>query len=79
MKQFITKHMEDNIEILRDFEIKKRDIAPNREEKVTLRIPIALTDLFAKMTGETVKEILPQSPYAGKMTVTGKILVTTKL
>lgn len=71
MKKFITEYMEDYIDICRDFEIKKRDINPSRKEKVTLRLPIALTDLFAKVTGESVKETLPQTAYAGKMTVTG--------
>lgn len=72
MKKFIKEHMEDYIEIFRDFEIKKRDIIPTREDKVTLRLPIALTEMFARETGESVKETLPQTSYARKVTVSGE-------
>lgn len=71
MKKFQDKHMEDYIEIFRDFEIKKREISPSRDTKVTIRLPTALTELFEEYTGETLKEAIPQTNYAGQITLLG--------
>ncbi|WAQ97917.1 HS12A-like protein [Mya arenaria] len=71
LKTFMTQHMDDYIDIFRDFEIKKRDVAPSRDNKVTFRIPIALLDVFYDMTDETLKQVIPQTRYAGMITLTG--------
>lgn len=72
MKRFISKNMEDYINIFRDFEIKKRDLTPSKTEKITFRIPSALSDSFLETTGETLKEAVSQTTYAGKVTLAGR-------
>ena len=72
MKKFKDKHMEDYIDMFRDFEIKKRDIGPSKTGKVTMRIPSALTELFSDMTDETLKEAIPSTNFANQLTLAGK-------
>lgn len=74
MRKFINNHMEDHIDMLRDFEIKKRAVGLSSQDRVTLRVPIALSEVFAEESGETLKEALSQSMYAGKVTTTGRWL-----
>lgn len=71
MKKFQTKHMEDYLEIFRDFEIKKRDIAPTRTGKITFRMPTSLIKLFEEFTDENLKETIPQTSYADLISFTG--------
>lgn len=63
--------MEDYIDIFRDFEIKKRSIAPDSTGKVTFRMPISLMRLFEEETEETLKEAIPQTSFADQITLTG--------
>ncbi|KAH3830275.1 heat shock 70 kDa protein 12A-like [Dreissena polymorpha] len=71
MRKFIDKHMEDYIDMFRDFEIKKRDIAPSKKDLITVRMPAALLDEYQEETDETLKDALPSTTYAGKITMTG--------
>ncbi|XP_060594731.1 heat shock 70 kDa protein 12A-like [Ruditapes philippinarum] len=71
VKKFQEKHMEDYLEIFRDFEIKKRDIGPSRSGKITIRMPISLMELFEQYTDETLKEAIPQTIFANQISITG--------
>ncbi|XP_045204106.2 heat shock 70 kDa protein 12A-like [Mercenaria mercenaria] len=71
VKKFQDKHMEDYLEIFRDFEIKKRDIGPTRNGKITIRMPISLMELFEQYTDETLKEAIPQTSFADQLSITG--------
>jgi hypothetical protein len=71
VKKFQEKHMEDYLEIFRDFEIKKRDIGPSRSGKITIRMPISLMELFEQFTDETLKEAIPQTIFANQISITG--------
>ena len=71
MKKFQDKHMEDYLDIFRDFEVKKRDIGPSKAEKITFRLPVSLTDLFYESTGEKLKDVIPQTSYGDKLSHSG--------
>lgn len=72
MKKFQDKHMEDYLEIFRDFEIKKREISPSKNTKVTIRLPSALMELFEEYTDETLKEAILQTNFAEQISILGK-------
>ena len=71
IKKFQDKHMEDYLDIFRDFEVKKRDIGPSKDGKITFRLPVSLTDLFYETTGEKLKDVIPQTTFRDKLTHTG--------
>lgn len=71
IKRFQDKHMEDYLDIFRDFEVKKRDITPSKEGKITFRLPVSLTELFSDTTGEHIKDVIPQTSFREKLTHSG--------
>ena len=71
IKKFQDKHMEDYLDIFRDFEVKKRDIGPYKDGKITFRLPVSLTELFYETTGEKLKDVIPQTTFRDKLTHTG--------
>jgi len=71
LKQFQNRFMDDYLDIFRDFEIKKRDLKPAGDSKITIRVPITLKQLFEDETEEFIQEAIDQSSYKGQMTFTG--------
>jgi hypothetical protein len=57
--------------MFRDFEIKKRDIAPSKNAKITMRIPITLVDIANVKSGRPMKECIAKSRYREKLVLTG--------
>ncbi|XP_060559207.1 heat shock 70 kDa protein 12A-like [Ruditapes philippinarum] len=58
---------EDYIDLFRDFETKKRDIAPRKTEKITLKIPITLVEKANETSGRTMEECIASSMYREKL------------
>lgn len=69
MEKFKEGHMEDYVDLFRDFEIKKREIKTSRDEKVTFRIPVTLIDLVKEVTGKGFKDLIQQSSHKNKIRV----------
>ncbi|XP_053376596.1 heat shock 70 kDa protein 12A-like [Mercenaria mercenaria] len=67
--KFKNKHTDDYIEIFRDFEIKKRQISPTKQEKVTIRMPASLSTLCIDMRSNDLKSLILQSRFGGKVKV----------
>ncbi|WAR25155.1 LOW QUALITY PROTEIN: HS12B-like protein [Mya arenaria] len=68
MGAFKESHMEDYIELFRDFEIKKRDISTKKSGgKITLRMPVALVEIVKEVTGKTIKETIVGSVYGERI------------
>ncbi|XP_045173653.1 heat shock 70 kDa protein 12B-like isoform X2 [Mercenaria mercenaria] len=67
--QFKKRHLDDYIEIFRDFEIIKREISPSKQDKITFRIPASLSELCCEMTGKDLKTLILQSPFSGQIRV----------
>ncbi|KAL3879598.1 hypothetical protein ACJMK2_031886 [Sinanodonta woodiana] len=62
---------EDYLDIFRDFEIKKRDIAPDNDNKVTIRIPSSLKEIFEDESGEDLRKATMQTKYSNEVSLTG--------
>ncbi|XP_053374853.1 heat shock 70 kDa protein 12A-like [Mercenaria mercenaria] len=67
--KFKNKHMDDYIEVFRDFEIKKRQISPTNQVKVTIRMPASLSTLCSEMRSSDLKSLILQSRFGGKVKV----------
>ncbi|WAR25154.1 HS12A-like protein, partial [Mya arenaria] len=68
MGTFKENHMDDYIDLLRDFEIKKRDISTKKSGgKVILRMPVALVKTVKEVTGKTMKETIVGSVYGERI------------
>lgn len=49
VKQFEEKHRDDFFDLLRDFELKKKTIKPQMDDKITFKIPIALHETYREV------------------------------
>lgn len=75
MSKFKGKYLEDFLEIFRDFEVKKRDIGPDKDSKVTFRVPTALADLVKEIRGQPFAETIQKSKYASQVTEMGEQVI----
>ena len=72
MDSFESYHKCDYLDLLRDFEVKKRTITQDLTDKVTFKIPINLNETFRKMHQIEIRSIVDsKSKYKGKLTWTG--------
>jgi len=71
MKRLKEEFTSYDLELAREFESKKRTIDGSLQSRVTLRIPIALSELFEEEYGENLKDSVKQTSFAGKITWTG--------
>lgn len=75
-KEFVDKNKADYLDLQREMETKKRAVT-NKEinnQKITVKIPVSLTQSFKDCTGEEIKDVIAQTRYAGKMNwITDKI------
>lgn len=67
-EEFKNYYEYDYIELCREFEMKKRKITTNNSNKICIKIPIKLAELFGEETGKLEREAIDQTPYANKMT-----------
>jgi hypothetical protein len=67
MPKFRDKNMEDYLELFRDFEVKKREIGPKKDTKITFRIPAALSDTVKEMRNEELQEVIKKTKYSSKV------------
>ena len=66
LKEFRMVCLYDHLELFRNFEIKKRQVAPDKNTKIMLRLPQCLRDLFEK-TGEQTAERIASSTFGSQM------------
>ncbi|XP_053399659.1 heat shock 70 kDa protein 12A-like [Mercenaria mercenaria] len=71
MPKFKDKHMEDYLDLFRDFEVKKREIGPKKDSKITFRIPTALADLVKEMKSEPLSETIKKTKYSSQVKLVG--------
>lgn len=64
MTQFKTKHIVDYLDLLRDFETKKRTITKDTDGKMTFKIPAALQNCVSRKNTQT---LIKKSKYRGKI------------
>lgn len=68
MDDFIKTHPADYIEMMRNFETLKRKVFSMNAEKVLLRIPINLKDMYEAKYKIDISEKVQRSGYDGKLT-----------
>lgn len=61
---FREQHMDDYVEMFEDFEVKKRTLDPAQTDKVTVRIPVSLVQLYEDKTGESFKESIKNATFS---------------
>ena len=73
IEAFTTDHKYDYLELLRDFEIKKRTIHPHLAEKVTFKVPINLLETFREVNpGKNIKAVVTSNArFKNQLTWTG--------
>lgn len=54
MNRFRSEYRADYVSLCRDFEIKKRTIRSEMDEKITFKIPIAIIELYEKINGKSL-------------------------
>jgi hypothetical protein len=55
MDRFRNENKADYLSLCREFEVKKRGIRPDSTVKITLRLPLALTEKFQEVKGVSMK------------------------
>ncbi|XP_052780579.1 heat shock 70 kDa protein 12B-like [Mya arenaria] len=69
---FKENHMEDYIDLFRDFELNKRDISTKKSGgKINLSMPVALVETVMEVTGKTIKETILGSAYRERIQLHG--------
>ncbi|KAH3836421.1 hypothetical protein DPMN_109791 [Dreissena polymorpha] len=73
--------MEDYIDLLREFEMKKRAIDTTSVSKVTIKIPVSLSDLSKEITGMLLQDRLPITRYGKQVSLApgGKLRLNSDL
>ncbi|KAH3704788.1 heat shock 70 kDa protein 12A-like [Dreissena polymorpha] len=67
MKKLKDSNMEDYLDIMRTFEIKKRECKNSSTGKVIIRIPSSVCDIVVELTQKTLQENIKGSSYKGKV------------
>ncbi|XP_052796649.1 heat shock 70 kDa protein 12A-like [Mya arenaria] len=68
MADFSENKMMDNIDLFREFEVKKRSFSNQMSEKITIKVPIALNEMFKEKTGKNIKDHVNSLPrYKDKL------------
>ncbi|XP_033731606.1 heat shock 70 kDa protein 12A-like, partial [Pecten maximus] len=55
---FRREHVEDFLEILRNFEMKKRTLSDRQDDNITLSVPVSLLDIYEKLKPSTSVEFI---------------------
>ncbi|KAL3879866.1 hypothetical protein ACJMK2_032143 [Sinanodonta woodiana] len=69
-RRFQVENKEEYLDIFREFEIRKRDIAPDNDNKVTIRLPSSLTEIFEETSGADLRKAIMQTKYANEVSFT---------
>ena len=69
---FRLKYASDFMDLLREFEVKKRSIEPNLENRMTFKIPLTFMEEFTEQTGTELRDkARKMSEFSGKVTLAG--------
>ena len=70
-EKFQKQETYDYLDLFREFEIKKRDITPDKESKVTFKLPSSLRDIYEEEKGDDIKVAIAQTNFSDNMSVIG--------
>ncbi|KAK3602415.1 hypothetical protein CHS0354_027193 [Potamilus streckersoni] len=72
MDAFYSKHRDDYLDLFREFELKKRTITMDMDQRITIKLPLSLHDEFVHHRGEDFrKSMLMRQELSGKLTFAG--------
>ncbi|KAH3840692.1 heat shock 70 kDa protein 12A-like isoform X1 [Dreissena polymorpha] len=72
LQTFRDGHRDDYIDLLREFETRKRAVKPDSDSRVTFKMPISLHELYRKMKKAEIRDAVRDHPkYGGKITCAG--------
>jgi len=63
--------MYDYLEMFRDFEIKKRTIKPESENKVTMRLPAKILEIYESQVGQSLSKSILSSAFSSTVQIRG--------
>lgn len=61
--------MDDFLDLFRNFELKKREVSPDKNDAAFLRIPVSLGDVAKQLTRKTISQTIDSSRFGGKVSV----------
>lgn len=69
MQELKTAAFDDYLELMRNFEMKKRSVKPEKEGNIHLSVPLGLVQIVKKdKSKKSLEKAIEMSPYAGKVT-----------
>ncbi|KAK3603243.1 hypothetical protein CHS0354_007574 [Potamilus streckersoni] len=68
-QKFSLENTDDMLDMLRTFEVKKREIQPKKDSAIVLRIPMSLINIYQNETGKVLQESISQNEFAGKVKI----------
>lgn len=71
LDNFMKENTSDFLDMMRDFESKKRKISSNTSGTVPMRLPPSLAAVFASNRGKSLKDHIFTTQYSGKITFHG--------
>ncbi|XP_060083671.1 heat shock 70 kDa protein 12A-like [Ylistrum balloti] len=71
MEAFAEENKADVLDLYREIETKKQTIKPEMTGKVTVKIPVSLSETYKRLAKENIKKVIESSKYDGRMTWTG--------
>ena len=67
MDEFRKSNADDHLDLMRDFEVKKRKIVDNIDHEMKIKLPNTFHETIKRVTGKTISENIVGSAYEGKL------------
>ena len=69
--KFMEQETEDWIDLWRMFELKKKTVDPAKKDKVTMKLPTTLLELYKKETKQDIRDRIAETEFSGKIIFAG--------
>ena len=67
--KFVRKETEDWLDFWRSFETKKRNLCPDNDDRVPMKLPVSLTEIVEEETASTMKDKIKESKYSNEVEI----------
>ncbi|XP_052779002.1 heat shock 70 kDa protein 12A-like isoform X2 [Mya arenaria] len=74
VKKFKDDHLDDYLDLLRRFEVKKRNIDPDKDSKVVMSMPLSFFTTVKELLNKDFKEVVDHSSYSKQVSLSGEKL-----
>ena len=69
--EFLKKETEDWIDLGRTFELKKKTVDPRKDNRINMKLPLSMINLFKEMKGHALEDVIPETKYASDIELRG--------